>query len=383
MPSVTRFLKSARPSDLIIYFARLGIDHDLTETSKPELFAELLQTGPTLHDRIISDVDRITAMSDETGQAAMLTMPQWRAALLDIEGAVARAHWLFLQSEEAFRHAEEIRYADENQNSRRMWTAFIAPASKQPMIGADDLDAIKDAFKVTLGVERVYIDIIERLQRGSLEGRTSLQMTVYSEDLPVDDLEFVGAALRNRSRRPVRETTIVYEPDSGIIEVVSKNQDTRLAIAVLFAKRCLGVELSGETLPWLSIDLDPLIEPHAFPTRIEDGIAKVKLTMLTLSSSDQRLTQQFGVKFGDPATLQDVLRDQYGSDGSPLDGDLYPWRAKIEVQFEPEAGRKSGKKLALELTRPNRCSLRGKTERERLILNRYLRDWGLRADEAA
>lgn len=383
MPNISRFLKSARRPNLIEHLNRLGIDHAVTDTSSPESLASLLQSPSLLQDRLAADADRIMAMSDEIGQAAMLNMPEWRTALLEIEGAVARAHWLFLQSDEAFRTAEEIRYADENQNAMRMWTAFIGPVSDQLNVGEADRKLLAEAFKQTFAVERVCIDIIERLQRGSLDGRTSLQLTVYSEDEPVDDLEFVGPTLGNRSRRPVRETAIVYEPDTGIIEVVSRNKDLRLTIAILFARQFLGVELSGETLPPLTIDLAPLIEPHAFPTRTEDGIAKVKLTMLTLSSSDQRLTQQFAVKFGDPAILQEVLRDHYGADGSPLEGDLYPWRARIEVQFEPEQGRKRGKKLNLELTRPNRCSLRGKTERERMILDRYLRDWGLRADEAA
>jgi hypothetical protein len=104
--------------------------------------------------------------------------------------------------------------------------------------------------------------------------------------------------------------------------------------------------------------------------------------MLTLSPSDQRLIQQFQVKFDDPATLHELIRDQYG-DTNPLDGDLYPWRASIEVQFEPSNGSRRKKKIRVDLTKPNRCSLRGKTERERLILDRYLRDWGVRLSDAA
>jgi hypothetical protein len=169
---------------------------------------------------------------------------------------------------------------------------------------------------------------------------------------------------------------------SGTIEVISKRQDLRRTFATLFAKHCLGVELPGEQLPFLAFDLMPLIDPHPFPTHPEDGIAKVKLTMLTLSPSDQRLIQQFQVKFDDPATLHELIRDQYG-DTNPLDGDLYPWRASIEVQFEPSNGSRRRKKIRVDLTKPNRCSLRGKTERERLILDRYLRDWGVRLPDAA
>ena len=54
-----------------------------------------------------------------------------------------------------------------------------------------------------------------------------------------------------------------------------------------------------------------------------------------------------------------------------------PWMARIEVQFEPEPDRKRGKKINMVLCLPTRCNLRGKTEKERLLLNRYLKAWGL------
>jgi hypothetical protein len=156
----------------------------------------------------------------------------------------------------------------------------------------------------------------------------------------------------------------------------------RNTFANLFAEHCLGIKLSGEKLPPLLLDLMPLVDPHPFPTDPKDGIAKVKLTALTLSPSDQRLTQQFQVKFDDPATLQELICDQYG-DLNPLEGDLYPWRASIEVQFEPTNGSKRRRKIRVDLIKPNRCSLRGKTDHERLILDRYLRDWGVRLPDAA
>jgi hypothetical protein len=175
----------------------------------------------------------------------------------------------------------------------------------------------------------------------------------------------------------VRETAIVYEADSGTIEIISQHKEIRRTIATQFAKTLLHAELSGETLPRLRLDLSSLIEDHPFPTLPEDGIEKVKLTMLTLSSSDQRLTQQFAIKFKDPETLQEILDERYG-EFNPLEGDLYPWKARIEVLFEPAESRKRGKKITVDLTNPNKCNLRGKTDRERIILNKYLQYWGLR-----
>lgn len=382
MPSLTRFLRSAQHQNLVQHATRLGLD--CVEASDQSALADwvISACSPAQREQLVADMEKITAMTDEIGQAAMLQLPDWRDQLLTIEGAQARAHWLFLQSSDALRHAEEIRYVNEHQNSQRMWAGFVAPANVNVDVSEAQLQSIEAAVREAFGAGRFHIEPIERLQSQDPDGRPNIQLTIYSEDFPVDELEFMDDGLTSRSRRPVRETAIVYDAVSGTIEVISKRQDLRRTFAALFAQHCLGVELSGEQLPFLLFDLMPLIDPHPFPTNPEDGIAKVKLTMLTLSPSDQRLIQQFQVKFDDPATLHELIRDQYG-DTNPLDGDLYPWRASIEVQFEPSQGSRRRKKIRVDLTKPNRCSLRGKTERERLILDRYLRDWGVRLSDAA
>ncbi|MGH6812693.1 MAG: hypothetical protein ACREDM_10220 [Methylocella sp.] len=51
--------------------------------------------------------------------------------------------------------------------------------------------------------------------------------------------------------------------------------------------------------------------------------------------------------------------------------------ARIEVQLEPTEERMRGKKINVILHAPKKCNLPGKTEKERLLLNRYLKAWGL------
>jgi hypothetical protein len=98
--------------------------------------------------------------------------------------------------------------------------------------------------------------------------------------------------------------------------------------------------------------------------------------MLTVSTLGSTLTQQFTVPFADDKPLREVLDDEYGC-ASPLCKQLRPWMARIEIQFEPEVGRKRGKKINVILCAPKKCNLRGKTDKERLLLNRYLKTWGL------
>ena len=62
-------------------------------------------------------------------------------------------------------------------------------------------------------------------------------------------------------RRPVLETVIVYEPDSGTIEVIGSVKKLRERLAKAFAETKLGVPIPGETLPMRRFDLTPLLDP--------------------------------------------------------------------------------------------------------------------------
>jgi hypothetical protein len=102
----------------------------------------------------------------------------------------------------------------------------------------------------------------------------------------------------------------------------------------------------------------------------------VKLTRLVISALDGSLTQWFEVPFADDETLHEVLDAEYSAE-NPLCNQSRPWMARIEIQFEPEAGRKRGKKINVILCSPAKCNLRGKTEKERVLLIRYLKARGL------
>ena len=52
------------------------------------------------------------------------------------------------------------------------------------------------------------------------------------------------------------------------------------------------------------------------------------------------------------------------------------WRGS-RFSSNPKPGRKRGKKINVVLCSPTKCNLRGKTEKERLLLNKYLKAWGL------
>jgi hypothetical protein len=316
-------------------------------------------------------------MTDEVGQAALMALPEWRDRLGQIEGAHRRAHWLYVQSCDAFRQAEEIRYADENQNAQRLWDGFVGPRLLKLKNDPQIVGQFKEALRSLLGAGRAYVEIFGRVRSRSGEpDREIKQITVYSEDVPVDEVVFTAVGVKSQARKPVRETAITYEPSSGTIEVVGRVKALREQVASLFAEKLLGVKLSGERLLPRRVDLSPLLDPITFFVEPQDGIARVKLTRIVISALDGSFTQWFEVPFANEETLHEVLDDEFGTE-NPLRNQSRLWMARIEIQFEPEPGRKRGKKINVILCLPTKCNLRGKTEKERLILNRHLQAWGL------
>ena len=330
-------------------------------------------------DRLIADAERIWTMADEPGQAALLALFDYRERLLGIEGAHARAHWLYVQSREAFRRAEEIRYADENREAVRLWDGFVGPRLMDIRSDRETDQQFRAQLRNILKSDRIFLEPLTRMRGHADEPtRRIQQVAIYNEGLPSDDLQFHGEEIVPFTRRPVIETVIVYEPDSGTIEVIGSVKKLRERLARTFAETKLGVAIPGERLPPRRFDLTPLLDPgHILAFDPRDGIARVKHTMLMLSNWDNGLTHRFEIPFeNSETTLHEALAAQYGA-CNPILSSLRPVCARIDVRFQPLPGQRTGKKVSVTITGTNKCNIRGKTAQERLILERYLRDWGI------
>ncbi|MGH6812694.1 MAG: hypothetical protein ACREDM_10225 [Methylocella sp.] len=184
--------------------------------------------------------------------------------------------------------------------SRRFGIALLDPRLVDLKTDPEIIEQFKDALREPLDAGRLHIELFRRVRkRASEPGRETTQITVYSEVVAVDEVVFATTGVKNQSRKPVREPAITYERSSGTIEIVGRIKTVREEIARLFAERLLGIELSGERLPPQRVDLSPLLDPHEFVVEPQEGIARVKLTMLTASTLGSSLTQRFDVPFVD------------------------------------------------------------------------------------
>ena len=154
MSNLYRFVRSVSPQDLRTHLSQsdIPVPANLNWDAPAEEFSQgFLKAVDELPEQkltqLIADIDRISDMTDEVGQAALMALAEWRDRLGQIEGAHRRAHWLYVQSRDAFRKAEEIRYADENQNALRLWDGFVGPRLLELKNDPQIVDQFKEGLR--------------------------------------------------------------------------------------------------------------------------------------------------------------------------------------------------------------------------------------------
>ena len=171
MASLSRFIRSVRPEDFRRHLEMHGIimpDEPAWETPTEQIAERFLRALDRLsdgdRDRLIADAERISAMTDAPGQAALLALVDYRERLLPIEGAHARAHWLYVQSREAFRRAEEIRYADANREAVRLWDGFVGPRLMDIRSDRETDQEFRAQLRNLLKSDRIFLEPLTRMR---------------------------------------------------------------------------------------------------------------------------------------------------------------------------------------------------------------------------
>ena len=379
MATVASFIRNTPAASLRAYFDQTGIP--LTppvnwDAPEPDVVRPLLQAvdDPT-RARVVNDAERVTTMADEAGQAAIYSIAEAPDRLDELRNAHDRALWMFLNDATGFRHAEEVRFTDDRRRGR-MWDGFIGEPNLALHRDTAAIDFFKAAIRDRFQSNNVHVDIFDR-QRPTFEGADCalVQAAIYREGRPDDFLEFVNGTLDRRARRPVFEAAITYEPATGVIEVVANDRESREDLVRIFARDLLGSEFQQERLPFRQFDLGKLRQPFAFPTDPGDGIESVRVNQLRLMPIDtvgERVTLECMRQA--TQTIWQMAQDRFASN-NPLLGGWVVTQAKLSIRFHPEPGAKRGKTLPLTITMPHGCDLKDRTERERMIGDKYLRRW--------
>lgn len=324
-----------------------------------------------------AEAERFVEMTDELGQEALQAVALDRQGFSAQENALARAVWLHLREPGSFRRAEEIRHSD-NYRLGRMWDGFVGPTDCAVSGLAEHRREFMERVMAWFRSPQVKVEVYERTRSCDEGGESRLvQVVVYREGLPDSVLEFENGDLTRRHRRPVYEFALTYEAESGVIEVIAQDRTSREEMARAFAITLLRRDLAGKRIPLREYDLNPLLTIRPFPTDPEDGIAAVEVVVLTLQpliDGAEKITFEADRKAG--RNLYERIFEWF-REHNPLTAGFRIQRATLSVRFHPDEGVGRGKVVAVRLSLPNGCNLKSKTEKERLVCEKYLPRWGL------
>ncbi|MCR0985279.1 hypothetical protein [Roseomonas populi] len=387
MPTVAQFLRSTPPAALRGYFDALQapLPPELPwDGPGHAIVAPLLQAVNDLddlsRDKVLNDADRVGAMADEAGEAALYSVTSSRAVLDMLENSHARALWMFQHDPAGFSHAEEVRYADDKRFGR-LWEGFVLQPECSVAREGTALQEFQKAIAERFESRHVHVEICDRARPvlGS-EDASLVQVAIYREGRAGDIREFVDGRLDRRPWRPVIEAALTYEPDTGTVEVVAPVAETREELVRMFASHLLGSLFLGDRLRVRQYSLERLREPFSFPHDPEDGIEGVRVNLLRLmpyDSQGERITLE--CRRGSDRSIWQVAEERLRDQGQRIENYLIV-QTQFTISFRATPGRRGKRTLPVRISMPKGCDLKDRTDRERLIGEKYLRRWGLLRD---
>jgi hypothetical protein len=398
--SLPRFLRHIRPSDLGDYFEQRDIrfpervDWNAVPAKLLACLKAAIEALPDLQrERVLDDFERVDQLTDDIGQCSLLAHAEPDAALLrrfkSCHGHQARGLLVLLANEDAFDHALATAYA-ERMRSGRSWSGYRVPGTAMPSNNSTDIALLETDLRALFreldgSGRKLKIDMFERRTCSLRGGPTQrvIHYTAYVEGLPEISVEFEHNEPKRRSRRPVIEAAICFEPETGILDIMSKGgRETREGIARSFAGRLMGSDQDLQPVRRRDFELDRLKRVISFPTDPADGIKSVTVTLLRLSSIGRGFAR-VTIETDEDTNIHAASVRWFG-DYDPLQ--RIEWRvtqAKLRIVFHPEASGKREKAINVELRAPNSSNLKDQTQRHQMVSEKYLLRWGLVRGEMA
>ncbi len=154
------------------------------------LLSAIEEMSRVQRDRVLNDAERVTALADDPGQAALYSVAEDPAFLDGLANAHARSMWVFINAQDRFRHAEEVRFTEDRRRGR-MWAGYMTEAGHVVSRDAATRHAFVSAVKEFSGASNAHVDIFDRV-RTTHEGDECdlVQVTIYREGRPDDLLRF-------------------------------------------------------------------------------------------------------------------------------------------------------------------------------------------------
>lgn len=324
--------------------------------------------------------ESIIMLSDASGRDALANIctknisADNKAVLDAISNQCLRALWFFENEHTLFLEALSVRQADSFRQSRACYSGFVAPKNLEIHKDEKSLDAFHSAVaeRLECAKQDVAIQLFCRLRADAKShDDTVLYQVSIHHNLSPETIECVqdSEVVANDIIRAI-STHVIYEPNTGHLEVLSKKHEDRSPIASIFADSLLATPFKGQSIPIKQYDYQSLASPKIFNIAGEP-IQSVKVTELGYDGLNGG-TSMTKLRLSHPGTIYQRARELYNDDFVFSDHRLT--HATISIKLKKQ-GSERARTVSIIFNGENQCNIKSKREKDRALCDRLLAKW--------
>ena len=386
---IKKFIRNTPEEDLKPFLD--GYDLDLPKDFKwqkdskkyhPQLFNSIWNVKDEHQPNLFEIIERIHEMIDELGQAALQSQPIIASNdnFHNLKSDHARCLWAIQNHPLEFQKAEFCASSDYKRKSRE-WSSFIAPQGREVHASKENIEEFKQLALEQFNIsKKIKVDLFDRIKIDyNSKEIVVFQLVAYHDGLHKSIQTFEQEEVVTKFISSVNEFSISYEPHSGIIEVISDSKENRGTLAKAFANAFLKAKDDIGEIMIKKYDLSKLRSAYDFMKEVDatDLIDEVKVTMLKLGTASGKSSTTLEAPFTSQSTIYEFAAKSFASN-NPLQNPAFEIRrAKLSIRFKSTDKKPRGELLHVAITNPNGCDLKDRSEKQKMIGNKYLERWGL------
>ena len=386
---IKKFIRDTPEEDLRSFLD--GYDLDLPKDFKwqkdskkyhPQLFNSIWNVKDEHQPNLFEIIERIHEMIDELGQAALQSQPLIASNdnFHNLKSDHARCLWAIQNHPLEFQKAEFCASSDYKRKSRE-WSSFIAPQGREVHASKENIEEFKQLALEQFNIsKKIKVDLFDRIKIDyNSKEIVVFQLVAYHDGLHKSIQTFEQEEVVTKFISSVNEFSISYEPHSGIIEVISDSKENRGKLAKAFANAFLKSKDDIGEIMIKKYDLSKLRSAYDFMKEVDatDLIDEVKVTMLKLGTASGKSSTTLEAPFTSQSTIYEFAAKSFASN-NPLQNPAFEIRrAKLSIRFKSTDKKPRGELLHVAITNPNGCDLKDRSEKQKMIGNKYLERWGL------
>lgn len=386
---IKKFIRDTPEEDLRSFLD--GYDLDLPKDFKwqkdskkyhSQLFNSIWNVKDEHQPNLFEIIERIHEMIDELGQAAIQSQPIIASNdnFHNLKSDHARCLWAIQNHPLEFQKAEFCASSDYKRKSRE-WSSFVAPQAREIHNNKDNIEEFKQLALEQFNIsKKIKVDLFDRIKTDHNNKEIVVfQLVAYHDGLHRSIQTFEKEEVVTKFISSVNEFSISYEPHSGIIEVISDSKENRGKLAKAFANAFLKSKDDIGEIMIKKYDLSKLRSAYDFMKDVDatDLIDEVKVTMLKLGTASGKSSTTLEAPFTSQSTIYEFAAKSFASN-NPLQNPAFEIRrAKLSIRFKSTDKKPRGELLHVAITNPNGCDLKDRSEKQKMIGNKYLERWGL------